>query len=113
MDQDHIYACKLNGLTLAQCNENHIQQLKLTDYFDLSSRYKFRIICLASEKQRIIPGSTMTKLNGESTENLKSWKDFCNVCQIFQEKLKSDNPPKYWTAEFSRPGFKCKVINKV
>ena len=112
-ESKNLYACKLNGLTLAQCNENHIQQLKLTDYFDLSSRYKFRIICLASEKQRIIPGSTMTKLNGESTENLKSWKDFCNVCQIFQEKLKSDNPPKYWTAEFSRPGFKCKVINKV
>ena len=105
--------CKLNGLTLAQCNENYIETLKLTDYVDISERYKFKIICLNSTRQKIFPGSTMTKLNGVDTSTFKNWDDFTKACMEFHDSLQSDNPPKYWTAEFARPGFKCKVINKI
>lgn len=106
-------ACRLNGLTLAQCNENYIQALKLIDYVDLTERYKFKIICMASERQHIFPGSTLVKLNGQDTSDFTCWEDFTTACIEFKNSLSSENPPKYWTAEFARPGFRCKVINKV
>ena len=89
-----------------------IQKLQLTEYLDQKEQYKFRVICLQSDKQKIYPGATLVKLNGVDTSKFNNWNEFTDVCKKFEASLNQPNPPKYWTAEFARPGFKCKVINK-
>lgn len=111
-ETNNQYGCRLNGLTLAQCNENYIEKLQLTEYLDVASHYTFKVICLNSQHQKIMPGSTLIKLNGEDMESCKSWDEFCAKLTNFEKSLQQPNPPKYWTATFARPGFKCKVINK-
>ena len=111
-ETNNQYGCKINGLTLAQCNANFIEKLRLTEYLDQKEQYKFRVICLQSDKQKIYPGATLVKLNGVDTTKFQNWNEFTDECKKFEALCMSKNPPKYWTAEFARPGFKCKVINK-
>ena len=62
-----------------------------------------------------MPGSTLTRFNGQDVTKLRNWDEFAKMCKAFAEQVESTDPdkPKYCALEFERTGFKCKVIKKV
>ena len=60
-----------------------------------------------------MPGSTLTRFNGQDVTKLKSWDEFAKMVSDFNEQIGSDHKPTYCSLEFERTGFKCKVIKKV
>jgi len=99
------------GIPMTQCTLNAAMQMKLMEYMSPKTHYQFKVICVGGT--RVMPGSTLTKLNGVDTSVFKDWDDFMVANKKFQAACKSENPPKYWTAEFERIGYRVKIINKI
>ena len=99
------------GIPMTQCTLNAAIQMKLMEYADPKTHYHFKIICVGGT--RVMPGATLTKINGVDTSSFTCWNDFMENCKNFQKSCKSENPPKYWSAEFERTGYKVKIINKI
>ena len=99
------------GIPMTQCTLNAAVQMKLMEYMGPKTHYMFKVIAVGGT--RVAPGSTLTKLNGVDTSVFKDWNDFMTANKKFQASCKSKSPPKYWTAEFERLGYKVKIINKI
>ena len=99
------------GIPMTQCTLNAAIQMKLMEYADPKTHYQFKVICVGGT--RVAPGATLTKLNGVDASEYKNWDEFIEVNKEFQASCKSEKPPKYWTAEFERLGYKVKIINKI
>jgi hypothetical protein len=99
------------GIPMTQCTLNAAVQMKLMEYMGPKTHYQFKVIAVGGT--RVMPGSTLTKLNGVDTTVFKDWNDFMVANKKFQASCKSESPPKYWTAEFERIGYKVKIINKI
>jgi hypothetical protein len=99
------------GIPMTQCTLNAAVQMKLMEYMSPKTHYMFKVIAVGGT--RVMPGSTLTKLNGVDTSVFKDWNDFMEANKKFHALCKSESPPKYWTAEFERLGYKVKIINKI
>ena len=112
-ESGQVNGVSMMGMKLIQCNMNVVKECQLMEYAAPKAAYLFRVVCIEADGKKIMPGSTLTRFNGQDVTALKSWDEFAKMCQDFQTQIESDLKPTYCCLEFERTGFKCKVINKV
>ena len=112
-ESGQVNGMAIMNMKLIQCNMNVVKECQLMEYADPKAAYLFRVVCIEAEGAKIMPGSTLTRFNGQDVTKLKSWDEFAKMVSDFNEQIGSDHKPTYCSLEFERTGFKCKVINKV